>query len=306
MRRSDLIEVIDVGNELGEGVLWRASDQTVWWADILSMRLYRFNWDDHGVTSFRTPARLTAFSFVEGTDAVLLAAFDEGLAYFEPETGRTEWLDRPDALAGKGVRLNDGRTDPQGRFWVGSMVEGQNEGGELASGTLYRVDVDEKLVPVMGGIRISNGLAWSPDGSELYFADSPTGKVSRASFNKATGEPGPFADWLSIEDASPDGGMTDAEGYYWSALWGGSRVHRYSPSGELELSLKISCPQPTCVAFGGPRLDHLIITSARTELSDDVLSEHPLSGGLYIFETPFHGIESVRYKGSSWRQHWPD
>lgn len=299
----ELIEVVDVGNRLGEGVLWRASDETVWWTDILSKLLYRLNWADHTVTVFETPYRLTAFSFLEGTDDILLAAFDEGIAYFEPVTGRHEWLDRPGEL-GRGVRLNDGRTDPQGRFWVGSMAERDLQEDELPPGRLYCVGTDEKLMPVRDGIHISNGLGWAPDGTAIYIADSPTGTISRADFEPETGRPGLFSPFVRIEDASPDGACVDAQGCYWSALWGGSCVNRYSAAGKLDLSLTLSCPQPTCACFGGPDLDHLIVTSARDGLEDEVLSRHALSGGLFIFKTGYRGLPGPRFKGRSWREHW--
>lgn len=286
--KARLIETVETADTLGEGVLWRVSDRSVWWTDIQARRLHRLAWPSLALETYTTPERLGSFGFVAGRDDLLIAAFESGFAVYAPESGHVTWLYRPAGL-GPGVRLNDGRTDPQGRFWAGSMMERPVEEGEQPGGALYRLSAEGQAEAMLRGIRISNGLCWSAEGDRIYFADSPLGEIRSAPFDANSGTFGEFETFARFKGEAPDGAVTDAEGCVWTALWGGGRVARISPAGEEIASVEIDAPQPTCPAFGGPDANLLFVVSARDGLTAEQLKAQPLSGALFVFETDVCG-----------------
>ena len=163
-------------NTLGEGVVWDPRNQSVWWTDIQESRLYCMAYPSLEISYFDTPERLCCFALTENPDR-LLAAFASGFALFEYKTGNIQWFYRPKELKpGTGRRLNDGRLDRQGRFWVGAMVENTNA-GDSSQASLYCLDTDNKLSVHKSDITISNGICWAPDNRTFYFADSPTQRI---------------------------------------------------------------------------------------------------------------------------------
>jgi sugar lactone lactonase YvrE len=235
---------------------------------------------------------------VEGRDDLLLAAFETGFALFAPEDGRIAWLDRPAGL-GDGVRLNDGRVDPQGRFWAGSMMERSLGAGEPPRGTLYRVDSEGCAAPVVGGLSISNSLCWSPRSDRVYFADTGLGELYAAPFDARSGVfAGPRL-LRRFEGEQPDGAVTDAGGDVWLALWGGGRVARLSPEGEDILSIPVDAPLTTCPAFGGPDGTMLFVSTARDGLTAKDIRAKPRSGALFVFETGARGWPQARARLSA-------
>jgi sugar lactone lactonase YvrE len=288
-----LLECIEVADTLGEGVLWRPEDQTVWWTDIHGRRLHRLAWPSLDLATFPTPERVGSFAFVEGRDDVVLAAFETGFALFAPEDGRVAWLDRPEEL-GDGVRLNDGRVDPRGRFWAGSMMERRLAAGEQPRGVLYRLGPEGRAEPVLGGVRISNSICWSPRADRMYFADTPLGETYAAAYDARCGAPARFSVLARYEGEWPDGAVTDVDGHLWTAMWGGGRVARMTPEGEEIASIAIDAQQPTCPAFGGPAGNLLFVTTATQGLSDEQRAAKPRSGALFVFETEAKGSLPTR------------
>ncbi len=289
------IETIDVANVLGEGVLWRASDETLWWTDIQAKELYCLDWRTQEIKVFSTPERLGSFGFVDGHDDFLIAAFETGFALYHPGRGATHWLARPPELS-DGVRLNDGRVDPFGRFWAGSMIERKLGENETPDGRLYTVDALGKSHVRARGVHIANGLCWSPAEDRIYFSDSMKGEIRSAPHDATSMDALPLTTFATTTDGAPDGAVTDYDGRYWSALWGASRVACYSPGGEEVFSLPIDAPQPTCPAFGGAGGNLLFVTSARDGLSEAALSASPKSGAVFVFETNLSGAPAQRAK----------
>ena len=282
--KATLIETIDVKNTLGEGVLWRAADQTLWWTDIQERTLYALDWRSKKIKTYATPERVGSFGFVETRDDILIVAFESGFALYQPESAALHWLARPEEL-GEGVRLNDGRVDPFGRFWAGAMVERELRDGETPDGRLYMVDAEGVAHTRARGAHISNGLCWSSAGNRIYFADSMRNSIKTAPFGeRASGELA-LENFAKTTDGSPDGAVTDRDGRYWSALWGAGRVACFSPEGEEIFSLAVDAPQPTCPAFGGPDGNLLFVTAARDGLSDTALAASPKSGSVFVYET---------------------
>ncbi|HEY2068907.1 MAG TPA: SMP-30/gluconolactonase/LRE family protein [Rhizomicrobium sp.] len=284
----ELIDIIPAKNTLGECPLWDAATQSLWWTDIQERHLHRYRPATRAIETFVPPERLTSFGFVKGSNK-LIAAFESGLGLYEPG-GAVEWLLQP-IFETPGLRFNDGRVDRQGRFWCGTMVEG--DGGEPA-GALYRLDPDGASSIHARGISISNGICWSPDGTKFYFADSPT----RTIFVYDT-DNGNIANRRVFahtpEGEYPDGANVDSEGFVWSALWGGGRVVRFSPDGAVDRELKVPATQPSCIAFGGARLDLLFVTSARDGLNAEALVGQPQAGDIFVFQSPVPGLLDDRF-----------
>ena len=147
--------------------MWNDQCQSVWWTDIESSKLFEYDPASDKPAVWDTPCRVACFGFI-ADDTRLIAAFDRGIAFYDPPSGDIEWLVGPDILA-DGLRFNDGKIDPVGRFWVGTMVEDTNAAS--ATGALYSFDPEVGLTERLGSIAISNGLCWSPDGAVMYHAD---------------------------------------------------------------------------------------------------------------------------------------
>lgn len=293
--RVSLIETIPVGNMLGEGVLWDDRTQSLWWTDIEERRLFRLDWASRNLETMPTPERVGSFGLTASGDRLIIA-FESGFGLFDWRSGTVEWLTRPESPP-RGLRFNDGRVDRQGRFWAGTMVEDTERAGSATAASLYRLDPDGQAHPCLGGIGIANGACWSPDGSRFYFADSPTRTISVFDFEAASGTLGERRVFATTpESAFPDGATVDAAGYLWSATWGAGQVIRYAANGSIDCIVDTPTRQPTCVAFGGPNLDLLFVTSARAGLSAHALKDDPHAGDLFVYATSSKGIAECRYR----------
>lgn len=290
-----LIETIDVQDQLGEGVVWRDSDATLWWVDILGRRIHCLAWPSLALRTYPTQERPTALAFVAGRDDVLVVSFESGFALWTPESGAVAWLARP-AQLGAGVRLNDGRVSPDGQFWVGAMAERPLAPGEFAPGGLYRLDSDGRAAAIVAGLHISNGICWSPDGARMYLADSMRGEVCVAAFDVRLGAPARFETFARFTGEAPDGAVTDLAGNYWTALWGGGRVGVLSPDGKEIGAVAVDAPQPSCPAFGGPAGNLLFVTTAQQGMDSGALAASPKSGNLFVYETDSRGVPAARVR----------
>lgn len=290
-----LLDIIPCRNVLGEGVQWNDQDNAIWWTDIQSAKLYRYHPDSRQLSQWDAPERIGCFAFMQD-DSRLLVAFASGIAWWDLQTGQYEWIARPEADV-RGNRLNDGRVDRQGRFWVGGIVE-ERETAEQTTG-LYCLDHDLQLKRQLTGLTISNGLCWSPDSSAMFHADSPSGNIDKYPFDAATGTLGSPQVFVSTASGiEPDGACVDAEGNLWSAQWGSGSVQVYTPEGQMITRIELPVSQPTCVAFGGPGLSWLMVTSARKGLDEAQQQLQPEAGNLFIFQTNARGLPECRFRGS--------
>lgn len=176
--------------------------------------------------------------------------------------------------------FNDGAVDAQGRFWAGTLV------GE-ANNSLYRLDPDGSVHLMDTGFGVPNGIGWSLDGQTMYFTDSSTSTIYAYAFEPEIGR---ISDRRALIDSSnrpgvPDGLTVDAEGHIWSARWGAGCVERYDPSGALVQTVRVPAMYPTSVAFGGPNLTDLYITSALFELPREERHNYPLDGDLFRYSS---------------------
>ena len=285
-------DILQVGNVLGECVLWDSRHNELWWTDIQASRLHCCDWTTGALQTLEAPERIGSFGFVAGSES-FIAAFASGIALYEPRQRHVRWLTRP-AAGDPGVRFNDGRVDRRGRFWSGTMVE-DNEPG--ARGCLYSVEGSREARCHLRDVRISNGLCFSPDGGELYFADSPTRVISAYELIEPEGVLGSRRTLVQTsEGSSPDGATVDVDGCIWTALWGAGCVVRYTPDGRLDRTLPVPASQPSCVCFAGPGLDILCVTTARAGLDDSRLGDQPHAGDVFLYRVGTQGLAESEYR----------
>lgn len=239
-----------------------------------------------------TPERVGSFGLVADSDK-LITAFATGIALYDVHQHSLDWLARPQASAA-GIRFNDGRVDRRGRFWAGTMVEGEQP---TADACLYSVDAVAGARCHLRDVRISNGLCMSPDGTRLYFADSPTRTIRVYELIEPEGILGTPRVFAQTPDgAFPDGAAVDADGCVWSAQWGAGCVVRYTPEGRIDRMVEVPTCQPSCVCFGGPDLDILCVTTAREGLDGSTLQAEPNAGDVFLYRTGVRGLPESEYR----------
>jgi sugar lactone lactonase YvrE len=282
--------VADVHAVLGEGPVWVARENALYWLDIKGLKIFRLDERDHD-SEWPTPFRIGSIpptrrgGFIGGTEGGL-AEVDPGSKLFkiflDPES------ERPDN------RFNDGKLDRQGRFWAGTMDDAERQD----SGTLYRVDADRSIVAVDGQYRVTNGPAFSPDGSIMYHNDSAR-QVTYAFDIDGAGAASNKRTFLQFGkgDGFPDGMTVDGEGCLWIAFWDGWCLRRYAPDGEWVETIKMPVQRPTSCTFGGPDLDRLYITSASIGLDEEALRMQPNAGGLFMTMPGVRGLADVPFAG---------
>lgn len=283
-----LLFTIPVSNVLGEGVQWHIESQSIWWTDIQTATLFNFSIADKKLTTFAMPDRVGCFSFTN-TEHELIVAFAKGIARYNLQTQKMTWIAQPER-DNRGNRFNDGRVDRQGRFWAGTMVE--RETNQEQVGALYVVNGQHDIRKAISNIHISNSLCWSPDGLTMYHADSPSHAIYQYNFDPVSGEISNKKLFSNTKAGSvPDGATVDAKAGVWIAHWGGGEIVRYTPKGKTNLVHKLAVSQPTCISIGGPKMDWLIVTSAKHNLSCEQLNKEPLAGDVFIYQ--LHGVTGL-------------
>jgi sugar lactone lactonase YvrE len=278
VRTAAVVEPVgDVTAVLGEGPYWVPEDDCLLWVDIHRGQLHRTYFPSGETVTLDLGEVSAAFPATAGG---ILTAGGSKLALHLPAERGEQWSTRviAEVPAREGVRFNDAGVDPAGRVWVGSMHTGETE----PIGQLLRLDHGGVLTVVVDGVTVSNGLGWSPDGSRMYYVDSPVRRVDVFDYDSATGRADnrrPFAD-LSAFDGVPDGLTVDADGCVWVAVWGGGVLRRLAPDGSQDSVVAVPVSQPTSCAFGGPGMSDLYITTASIGLTEAELSEQPLAGRL--------------------------
>lgn len=284
--------VLDARASLGECPMWSARERALYWVDINAPSLNRFDPATGANVAMPMPESIGCFALRKPSGFVV--ALRSGI-----------YLAGPDGTVGRKIadapydpahhRFNDGRCDPRGRFFVGSM----NEARTANTGELLRVDANGRTTRVLGDMMISNGLAWSPDGRTMYHADTPTHTIRAYDYDLATGTPSRprvFAQWTGETDR-PDGGVVDSAGNYWTAFYRGGKVLQISPQGETLAEFPVPAMCPTMCAFGGPDLTTLYVTSARQMRDADELARLPHSGGIFAMRVAIPGLPEPAFAG---------
>jgi sugar lactone lactonase YvrE len=284
--------VADVRATLGEGPVWDDREQCIWWVDILGESIHRTD-PLTGHDDVVPVGQMVGALGLRQNGGLVVAARD-GFIAIDPASGRIERLadveaDRPSS------RMNDGKVDPQGRFWAGTTDIDHRPG----LGTLYRLDADHTVTPMLTDVAISNGLDWTADSATMYFIDTPTRRIDRLSFEPSTGSISDRRPAVSIRPGAggPDGMTLDAEDHLWVALWDGWAVERYSPNGDLELRVDVPAAQTSSCTFGGPELDALYITTAQKDFPAGGMADQPHAGGLFACRPGVRGRPAHRFEG---------
>jgi sugar lactone lactonase YvrE len=280
----------DVVAQLGEGPYWDPAEASLLWVDIPAGLLHRTAIPSGETVTADVGGPLSAVFPADG-GGVLLARRSQ-LVLREPAAGGG-WSERVVAEAAdrEEVRFNDGSVDPAGRVWIGSMHTGETN----AVGELYRLDPGGVLTALLTEVTVSNGLGWSPDGSRMYYVDSPARRVDVFEYDPAVGALADrriFAD-LQDADGMPDGLTVDAGGCVWVAMWGGAALRRFTPAGDLDAVVRLPVSNPTSCAFAGPGLMDLYVTTASRSLSEAQRLQQPLAGRLLRLRPGPAGLPSA-------------
>jgi sugar lactone lactonase YvrE len=295
MKQNEVECVVDAKALVGEGTVWDPRAQCLWWIDIWGRKIHRYELSSESTQTFETPGPPGCLA-VRQRGGLVLAMLD-GFYFFDP--ARQEFQHVVDAEPHlKETRMNDGKTDRQGRFWSGTVFEVQGVTSR-AIGALYRLDADLSCHKVVDGVACSNGLAWSPDGRTMYFSDSCTPYVWAWDFEGETGKVRNrrvFIDLTSVNGAC-DGATVDAEGCYWLTLPLKGQVQRYDPAGRLMQTIKLPTDAPTCCEFGGKDLDILYVTTSTLRRTPLQLKGQPLAGGLFAVDVGVRGLPGSEFLG---------
>lgn len=290
--QSSVQNVLAARARLGECPVWEAEHQQLYWVDIYNHRVHQFDPASGRDRHFDVGDVVSAI-VLAGT-ARLLVALRDRLAFLNLQTGEITPLCQIE-FSHSDTRLNDGKCDPQGRFWIGSVSEAAGQG------VLYRYDPDGSLHQMETGLTISNGLGWSPDGSTFYLTDSAQRKIYAYDFEAETGA---IADRrvlvdLGDEAVEPDGLVIDGQGNLWSALWDGWCIACFNSIGQEILRVKMPVQRPTCPTFGGTHLSDLYITSASVGLSQKEIQQGFYAGDLFCLSTVSTGIPTYQFADSA-------
>jgi len=291
----EIVPLLDARAEVGEGTTWDPKAQVLWWLDIWGKTIHRYHPESGRNDTFHLPEMVGCIGLRAGGGLVISLA--SGFYFYEPETGRLEFIVNPEAHISE-TRFNDGKTDRFGRFWSGTTFEAPPRKPERI-GALYRLDADLTAHRMVEGIGSSNGLAWSPDGKVMYFADSYGGAVWAFDVDTATGDIENrriFVD-TTTTGSFADGATVDAEGCYWVTCPLVGKVNRYDPAGRLMQTIQMPVESPTCCEFGGADLDILYVTSGTLNESPERLARQTMPGGLFAVYTGVKGLELQPFAG---------
>ena len=278
---------------LGESPVWHPHEQVLYYVDVHGRKLQRFDPKSGDLRHWEFETEVA--SLAPRMDGTLLLAMRDGLWHFDPSSGERTRVAEPDYDPGT-ERFNDGKADPQGRFWVGTISEPRDT--PLASLSCF---ANGELTKKIEGITVGNGLAWSPSGRTMHWSDTKAHTVYAADFDPPSGALSRrrvFASFpvkqagqsLDTYGGRPDGAAMDAEGCYWVAMFEGQRVVCLSPEGDIvrEVRLPVRCPTMPC--FGGPDLKTLYITTSREGRPAVELIEQPYAGCVLAIEVDVPGL----------------
>jgi len=277
---------------LGEAPFWSADEAILYWVDIDGKTVLRIEPETGHRQIFQQDHEVGCI--IPRKNGGFVAGIDSGIAYVNADLTAIDLFTSPEKDI-PDSRFNDGKCDRHGRFWVASADRNEAE----PIGALYCLNGSGRLIRTLSGIMIGNGIGWSPDDRTMYFTDSGYGTIYAFDYDIKTGTAENRRVFRQVDnrDGMPDGLTVDAEGFIWSAHWGGWRITRYDPEGRIDRVVDMPVPNVTSLTFGGPNLDQLFVTTARLGLSNQELDEAPLAGGLFVVEAGVKGIPEEPYAG---------
>ncbi|WP_323788738.1 SMP-30/gluconolactonase/LRE family protein [Psychroserpens sp.] len=282
-----------INSKLGEGAFWNHKTNELYWIDVLDQKLHIYNPETYTNRSLETPSSIgTVVPSEDKNEAII--ALQDGIYIMDTRNSYTELLsdverDMP------GNRFNDGKCDPSGRFWVGSMAFSQ----EQYEANLYMVNAKGEALLKKDSVTISNGIVWSKDQRTMYYIDTPTSEIKAYDYDDAKGDISNERVIVKINDSLgfPDGMAIDEHDNLWVGMWNGNAVLQFdSKTGEILSKVEVPAHNVTSCAFGGDNLDVLYITTANIDMTEDEQKRFPLAGSIFKVKTEVKGVKSSFFK----------
>ncbi len=284
--------VVPHSSLLGEGPVWDKINGSIVWVDILNGNIHEFSTATNKYKKIKVKAMVGAVALC--TNGQLLAALKTGLAFVKRTNGTVKMMHHPEVHL-PGNRFNDGKCDPAGRFWIGTMALSEKQ----KAGSVYVIEKDFSHSTKIKDVSLSNGMAWSPDHKTFYFIDTPTFEIVAYDYDIETGNISNKRVALTIpkKEGFPDGMTIDTEGMLWIAHWDGWQVARWDPhTGKKLLHISLPAARITSCTFGGDDLQDLYITSASIGLTETQHEQQPLAGSLFVVKNcGFQGMETIAF-----------
>jgi sugar lactone lactonase YvrE len=291
-KQKEIELVVDAKAKLGEGSIWDAKKQLLYWVEIEGGFVHIYDPATGKDKEIRVGQKVG--TVVVRRSGGLMLAVQDGFASFDPASGKLEVLAPNPESKTTGNRFNDGKCDPAGRFWAGTLGRG-------GSGALYCLQADGRCEKKEGNITTSNGIVWSLDKKTMYYIDTHALNVAAYDYDLASGTIANKREVIRVDGdqlGHPDGMTQDAEGMLWIAHWDGAAVRRWDPkTGKLLESVSIPAQKVTSCAFGGRNLDELYVTTANYDHSPQADPEFPQAGGLFRFKPGVKGLEAFEFAG---------
>jgi sugar lactone lactonase YvrE len=287
-KRSELKLEFKTRALLGEGAIWNHQTQELFWVDILGKKLNIYDPSNKSNRAFPVPYRIG--TVVPQTDTSAVIGMDDGIYILNTLHGGVRKISRVEEEILTN-RFNDGKCDPNGNLWIGSMRLDESQ----PDASLYKVAPDGETTKMLDNITISNGIAWTKDGSTMYYIDTPTAKIRAFDFDlkNSTISNERVVVEVSPEDGFPDGMTIDDEDMLWVGLWNGNAIARYNPeTGELLDKIEVPAHNVTACAFGGENLDILFITTARIDMTEEEVAKYPMAGSIFSVKPGVKGVKS--------------
>ena len=298
MKTEHFVVAHDEPMKTGECPVWHAVESALYWVDIPGFTVHRLHPASGKYSCWKMETEPSAIAV--DVDNNLVVATRAGFVYLNTSTGELDAI-APAPYDQKVMRFNDGRVDPLGRFWVGTLYEPRDQ----PKAEMFVLDQGKVRQAWSGGMTNSNGLAWSLDGKTMFHADTTSHRIDVYDYDLASGTCANGRNLVTFEadktsgtyGGRPDGAAIDSEGNYWIAMYEGGRILKLSPTGALlqQVDLPLLCP--TAVCFGGPDLHTLYVTSACGGRSAAELAQYPHSGKVLAFRVDVAGVEMPEYRG---------
>ena len=277
-------------DRLGESPVWDTRDQCLYWVDSKGPLVRRLHLESGTRAEWIVPSDVGSIALTES--GRLLMALEDGFYLLDTVTGATRKVTSV-THSGPRIRMNDGRTDRQGRFVAGSLVVGRHD----KEGAIYQLEKDGSVKTLIPGIALANSTCFSPDGRTMYYSDSLSDTVCAVDYDTSSGRIGVPRALMNTraQGSAPDGATVDAQGCLWVALVQAGKLGRYAANGNLMQLLDVPTPFPSCPCFGGPDLDILFVTSL-SNTGNLMKTDHPDGGALFAFrDLGVRGLPEKRF-----------
>ena len=307
-KKMEVKSILDTQCQLGEGAIWNSETQELYFIDIEGCNLFVYKEGnkltsisprDQMLRKYYVGEKIGSMGYRIGTVVPtndpnkVIIPLQNGIFEFDLTTREKTLFSNPEEQL-ESNRMNDGKCDPAGRLWVGSMHLEQIKG----AASLYKIEPDGTHEKMIDSVTISNGIVWSLDEKTMYYIDTPTGVVQAFDYEKATGNisNGRTACVIPESLGYPDGMTIDAEGMLWIALWNGNAVTRWNPTtGKMIQKIEVPAHNVSSCAFGGKNLETLFITSARVDMTEEELEKMPLSGNVFAVKPGVRGVKAFHF-----------